>query len=713
MSIKSKIFILLALLGVLFVAVNVAIQYQCILPGFKTLEQRESEKNLNRAVKAVERDLEHLSLLCYDWSEWDDTYDFVADGNQEYIDSNLVLTTFTHNRLALLYIIDRSGKVIWGKIYDKEIEEFITLPDFPEDQWPADHPLLGHRQPESVLNGYLMTSGGALTLSSRPILPSMGDGPIRGTLIMGRFLCDNCIQMMREQTQVDLNVWSFNCDTLPPNVCLIKDQLTPRQPVLFQENDKVTFGYTFFPDIFGSPAMILQVATQRDIFNKGLQVLKANALGTSIAALATILFLAFLLHSIISKPLTALETTLQYISRSGTLQQVDEKLLTHDEIGMLGMEFNRMIIRLQNDLERRKQAEQALAAKETHLNTLLSTAPDGIVTVNHKGIIESANRAMELISGYGTTELLGRHLLFLIPARYQDAVKQEVNVFIAGSETSLGRQGMEITAMRKDGSELPIHVLACTMDIDQKHKYACFIRDISELKELHDNLLRTRHLAAIGEMGASIAHEIRNPLAGISGAVQVLVENAPADSPDLHVLNEILQMASRMESSVDQMLEFAKDWNPEITRCDLVELIDTIIREARINKDLKNATIYFKGPEASPSWVDPVLFSQVLVNLLHNAAESFDGPGEINCLLERHDRETIITLQDNGAGMTPEVLAKVFKPFFTTKIKGTGLGLSICQKIIEKHGGSITLSSTVGVGTKAVITLPGKKLQIS
>jgi signal transduction histidine kinase len=210
-------------------------------------------------------------------------------------------------------------------------------------------------------------------------------------------------------------------------------------------------------------------------------------------------------------------------------------------------------------------------------------------------------------------------------------------------------------------------------------------------------------------MGASIAHEIRNPLAGISGAVQVLTDLSSEEKPDYSVLQEVRLLIERIEETVVRMLEYAKDWQLEPQLCRVTDLVEETVTIYNRQAKYKNVNIKVIGSDDAKALLDPDLISQVLINLIENSVDACGGEGELCWRISKGLREVSISLQDNGAGIEDDVKNNIFKPFFTTKESGNGLGLAICQKIIEKHNGTISVESKVGIGSKVIIVLPQSK----
>lgn len=233
-----------------------------------------------------------------------------------------------------------------------------------------------------------------------------------------------------------------------------------------------------------------------------------------------------------------------------------------------------------------------------------------------------------------------------------------------------------------------------------------------ELEQLHFHQLeRADRLASVGEMAAGIAHEIKNPLTGIAAAITIIKEDFSESDPKVEILAEVLEQVKRLDKTVNDLLYFGKPSPPEPVFCDL-NLI--------VNKTLSFASQYKGGAHVTKNmdldagipmvFVDPKQINQVLLNIILNAFQAMPAGGVLGVSTQcveiggKHFVRTAIS--DTGNGIPPQVLGKLFTPFFTTKAQGTGLGLAICQKIIHQHNGEISAASENGKGTVFTIDLP-------
>ena len=229
-----------------------------------------------------------------------------------------------------------------------------------------------------------------------------------------------------------------------------------------------------------------------------------------------------------------------------------------------------------------------------------------------------------------------------------------------------------------------------------------------EIHCLHQTQMsRAEHFATLGELAAGLAHEIRNPLAGIAGVIEIVGRDLPADSPARQVIKDAREEAVQINRILTDLLETARPKAPHFQVKDLAASAEHAVMFARQQAVTKRIMIELdKGENIPPVDHDPNQINQVLLNLLLNAIQAMDKPGHIYVTLRRDKESVLITVADQGKGIPPENLPNIFRPFFTTKGHGTGLGLSLARRMVEAHGGAIIARSEVGKGTQFVITLP-------
>lgn len=186
----------------LYAGLSFGIQRLAVFPSFLSLERMLAERDLNRCVEALRRELHHLDIVTHDWAAWDDTYRFLEERHSGFIDSNLGPKTFFDNQFNMIYICTPEGKLVWGEVWDINSRQRIFLPEFPSDEFGKGHIFISNKEVESTISGIFMTEKGPMLISSRPVITSNHAGPIRGYLMMGRFLDGDFIRALEEQTNV-------------------------------------------------------------------------------------------------------------------------------------------------------------------------------------------------------------------------------------------------------------------------------------------------------------------------------------------------------------------------------------------------------------------------------------------------------------------------------------------------------------------------------
>jgi signal transduction histidine kinase len=246
--------------------------------------------------------------------------------------------------------------------------------------------------------------------------------------------------------------------------------------------------------------------------------------------------------------------------------------------------------------------------------------------------------------------------------------------------------------------------LSAMMEAYKTH-YSARIRH-SEREAMEERLTKAEHMAHLGRLAASLAHAIKNPLAGISGAIQIIRGTLSSENPHRLVIDQMLAQIDRLDATVKDLLVYSRPRAPARISVDLNELISRVLNVLREEPTLRRVRVRHIRKNAIPRiQADERHLEQVVMNLLLNAADA-SSEGERVTITTLSDGCIRMEIADNGIGMTPEVLNRAFEPFHTTKTKGTGLGLSICKQIVDAHGGSIHIQSRRHVGTTVVVELP-------
>jgi signal transduction histidine kinase len=229
-----------------------------------------------------------------------------------------------------------------------------------------------------------------------------------------------------------------------------------------------------------------------------------------------------------------------------------------------------------------------------------------------------------------------------------------------------------------------------------------------EIERLHrTQMSRAEHLATLGELATGLAHEIRNPLAGIAGVIDIVGRDLPATSPARAVVKDVRLEITRISRTLTDLLETARPRRPQVRQSNLNTTVEHAVMLARQQVLSRPIKIELeKSPDLPEVEHDSDQVHQVLLNLLLNAVQALEGPGTVRVEIGSRDGYASVVVSDTGRGIAPQNLPNIFRPFYTTKGDGTGLGLSLAHRIVEDHHGRIEVSSVVGKGSTFTVLLP-------
>ena len=695
MKLSYKILLTLSVTLSLYWIANYVVKRTIIMPRFQLLEQQHEQEHLQHILNLLKFSTDALATFCLDWAGRDDSYAFIEGKNSAaYVDSNLGKNTFISNDLQLICYLDKQLNVVWEGTLDQY--RFPSL----QNNW---HKNVQFKK-DGLPCGFYMTSSGPMVLVVQPI--SNNDEPLSagGFLVMGRLLRPQTLSRIADCANADLRLLP-----LTPGKELTELQL---HTLIFDKNPLISqsgnfmhiYNLIYSPE--NNPAFIFALTTNRNARAKSNTAFRFEVLSNALSGLITMIILILFFRRNISRPLSQLTTYVSNINTTKDLSGITLDVPQDDEIGALRQGFNQMAQRLQKNHELMKTAQQSLLAEKKKVSAIFDTAPDGIVTVHHNGTIENLNKAAANMFGYTINELKGQSIAILAQKEYAELLLETMRIYPESGHKKCFKTGCEMIGRSADDESIPVHMKASPLTIDNQVLFVWLIRDISALKAMNEKMAHTKRLAIIGEMGASIAHEIRNPLAGISGAIQMLRKLTRDNPHHMAILNEIIVQVMRIENTVDQMLNYSRAWTPKRQDVSPLPLLDRIASEIGDTKKFRHITFAGKGYDQGTIPIDPELIRQVILNIFNNAADAMPDGGEIFYNVVAGTNYANISIKDTGKGMTEETMTKLFTPFFTTKIYGTGLGLAICQRIIEAHCGSIEVQSIVNEGTEVVIRLP-------
>jgi two-component system, LuxR family, sensor kinase FixL len=362
----------------------------------------------------------------------------------------------------------------------------------------------------------------------------------------------------------------------------------------------------------------------------------------------------------------------------------------------------------------------AHASESALLRSILETVPDAMVVIDRSGVVQSFSRAAERLFGYSPAEICGNNVKMLMPSPYRDQHDGYLQRYLTTGERRIIGIGRVVVGRRKDGSTFPMELSVGEVNQDGHRLFTGFVRDLTErqqtdrrLQELQEGLLHVSRLRSMGQMAAALAHELNQPLTATANYVRAALRLLEAPEPNLPRVRQAMSLAAQQTLRSGDIIRRLRVFvaRGEVTR--RPESVAKLIEEAsalalvgakehgikvliRIDADLPNAE------------VDRVQIQQVLLNLIRNAIEAMEGSKvrELSVGSVAQDGAVLVSVADTGGGIPPEIEAKLFQPFVTTKLEGMGIGLSVCRTIVEAHGGRLWVEPNAAGGSVFRFTLP-------
>jgi PAS domain S-box-containing protein len=392
-----------------------------------------------------------------------------------------------------------------------------------------------------------------------------------------------------------------------------------------------------------------------------------------------------------------------------------EKKRLLDEKHRLEEEINRYTEHLETEVAERTRE---LAEAHNFLNTVLESSTEyAIVTIDKEDCFTLFNRGAELMFGYSSAEALGKEVRAIV-ADPRFGPNDRPLLQCGEEAASSGRHQVDIQLARADGR---LFAASAAMTPIRKADgpllgYLGIIKDLTperakeeELRRMQARLAHNEKIAALGRVAAQVAHEVKNPLAGMKLYSLHLKTKAAGQlaPPEMELLDKIIQSIDHLSDTVEKVMDFARPVKLVRQQVDLNHVVKEALHllESQINGNKIENRVELASPDASGQ-IDETSIRSAVVNLLVNAIQAMPDGGKLDVTTTKSNRQLKLMITDTGCGMTEDQAKNVFEPFYTTKSKGLGLGMPYARKVIEEHGGTIQLRSHVGEGTHTEITLP-------
>jgi len=383
-----------------------------------------------------------------------------------------------------------------------------------------------------------------------------------------------------------------------------------------------------------------------------------------------------------------------------------------DELGNLARSFNRMASNLKQNQDRLQHYIERIETLANYIQNILGSLRTSVITWNIKGVIETANNAAILEFSDFFSELEGLSLRSFVKKLKPQSRRELFTALRHLGDPGDWQFDIELEHGEYAGSKVLQGNFSTLLDNDKKpYGFILTLSNITQRKIIEQQLYHADKLSSLGQLAASVAHEIKNPLASIKTLGQLLQEETAADDSRRDYIDVIVSEVNRLNGVVEQLLRYARPEGSSFCEVSFEEVIRPVLALVHHESDRHYVELVPEYNGDLKVYVDPEKIKQVFLNLIFNGIQSMEKGGKIyiRAFRESESPWTLFEVEDTGSGMPEEVTRRIFEPFFTTRQRGTGLGLAIVKKIVDLHGGKIEVSSEAGKGTKFKFYLPGRQ----
>jgi PAS domain S-box-containing protein len=487
-KLRSRIILMILIIFGSLIVLIYAVSSFGLQKSLTRLEEETAKQDVQRVNDAISNELSYLDTSVTDWAGWDETYNFIQDANQQYLEENIMDSTFTSLKIDLILFIDSSGEVVAGKAFNLIDKKQIPVPPSLDEYISIDNLLVRHQDAESSVQGILQLPEGPMLVVSRPILTSERQGPIRGTLVMGRYLDSDKIQQIAKIAHVSLTTYNAEDTHLPADFLEVRASFSAETPIIVRVlNTDSLAGYSVINDIYGKPALFNRVNISRQGYQVTQHALRNLLIVLLFSGLVLAMVLLWGLNRWVLSRFNRLGTELVSI---GTHDNLSKRVSVQgkDEMTKLQGEVNKTLEAFEKAWNKLHETETELKKSESKYHTLVEKGNDGIIIILD-GLIEFANSQMVEMTGYPIEETHGKPFTDYLAPGDKILVMDRYKRRMSGEEVP---RRYEISLICKNGTKLPVEVNASPIEYQGKAATMAILRDITERKQAENKLLDER-----------------------------------------------------------------------------------------------------------------------------------------------------------------------------------------------------------------------------
>lgn len=758
MRLRTKVTLVIVVAWLLMVAAIYFGAQNILLNSYLKLENNQVINKMLRVQNTIEHLVSEVETFDTDTAVWNDTYDFInskdPDVINSYIQANLQVTVFAASDIDITFYYNTSGKLVFARAVNATRTNEVPIDNEFFNLLTPKSKLVYQPDKESKISGLISIPSGIYLIAAHAILKTDYSGPPRGTLIMGRYFSDATLHRVGEETNLALTIYRVESDMHDSIIKNVYEKLVKQNsPVVEVKSNDMIDGYILLKDIDDHSIAIIKAEIPRKVYLVGsAAIAKFNAIFLGFGVIF-ILLLSYLIRALVINRLEKLNQKIINIEKHQKFSiRVNEEgadeltSLEHETNKTLAIieKYNRkqkvLLNQVSSELDHANDFAKKLKEAEEQLSDIINTMPSMLIIINNDYKITHMNLLAERWVGKTMRETKAKFItdefVFLkghenkFRLSLEDDSSQSIDKLIYSSAEETKYFNVVIYPLSKN---------------DPEHALAVRIDDISENVKLKESIQKNDRFASIGVLTAGIAHEINNPINFVKSTVSSVKRNLAdivtiikkysqidehgADSARLkemdalkkeidleytieetkRLLKGISEGTIRTAAIIEGLREFSRVGEETMEKFNVNEGIESTL--ILIHDKYKNRITIEKEYGDLPD-IDslPVKLNQVFMNLLANSIDAIPNKGVIKIKTKKKDNSVIISIKDNGMGMSEDVKAKIFEPFYTTKEvgKGQGLGLSITFGIISDHNGQIEVKSQPGEGSEFIITLPIK-----